>query len=119
MLNQREKPLEETVTPVKPRKTSAGSKASIEKAVKAESVAPVKKVATVRKTAVKKSVVAGPVKAMAADKAPQIAQLEIAQEEIAKLAYLLWESRGYLGGSPEEDWLKAEALLRSGSTAVS
>jgi hypothetical protein len=29
------------------------------------------------------------------------------QKEIARLAYLLWEARGG-GGSPEEDWLRAE-----------
>jgi len=30
------------------------------------------------------------------------------QDEIARLAYSLWESRGGVGGSPEEDWLRAE-----------
>jgi len=33
-------------------------------------------------------------------------------EEIAKLAYSLWEARGGVGGSAEEDWLAAEADLR-------
>jgi hypothetical protein len=33
-------------------------------------------------------------------------------EEIANLAYSLWEARGGIGGSPEEDWLVAEAELR-------
>jgi Protein of unknown function (DUF2934) len=33
-------------------------------------------------------------------------------EEIARLAYSLWEARGGVGGSPEEDWLAAEAELR-------
>jgi len=28
--------------------------------------------------------------------------------EIARLAYLLWEARGGFGGSPEDDWLRAE-----------
>jgi hypothetical protein len=35
-----------------------------------------------------------------------------ATEEIAKLAYSLWEARGVVGGSAEEDWLTAEAELR-------
>jgi Protein of unknown function (DUF2934) len=35
------------------------------------------------------------------------------REEIATLAYLHWESRGYQGGSPEEDWLRAEHELVS------
>jgi hypothetical protein len=34
------------------------------------------------------------------------------QEEIAALAYSYWEERGYTEGSPEHDWLRAEAELR-------
>jgi hypothetical protein len=33
--------------------------------------------------------------------------------EVAQLAYSYWEARGYQGGSPEEDWLRAEQELRS------
>jgi hypothetical protein len=33
-------------------------------------------------------------------------------EQIAQLAYLYWEARGCQGGSPEEDWLRAETELR-------
>ena len=33
------------------------------------------------------------------------------QEQIASLAYSYWEARGYQGGSPEEDWLRAEQEL--------
>lgn len=33
------------------------------------------------------------------------------QEEIAILAYSYWVSRGYQGGCPEEDWLRAEQEL--------
>lgn len=32
--------------------------------------------------------------------------------DIAELAYSYWEARGYQGGSPEEDWLRAEQQLR-------
>lgn len=32
-------------------------------------------------------------------------------EEVARLAYLMWERRGGNGGSPEEDWLQAERQL--------
>ncbi len=35
------------------------------------------------------------------------------EEEIARLAYSFWEARGYQGGSPEDDWLRAEGELRS------
>jgi hypothetical protein len=33
------------------------------------------------------------------------------QEQIACLAYSYWEARGCQGGSPEEDWLRAEREL--------
>jgi Protein of unknown function (DUF2934) len=32
-------------------------------------------------------------------------------EDIARLAYSLWEARGCQGGSPEEDWFQAEQQL--------
>jgi len=32
--------------------------------------------------------------------------------DIARLAYSFWEARGFQGGSPEEDWLRAERELR-------
>jgi len=32
-------------------------------------------------------------------------------EAIANLAYSFYEARGYVGGSPEEDWLRAEREL--------
>jgi len=34
------------------------------------------------------------------------------REEIAQLAFLYWEQRGGQGGSPEEDWLRAERELQ-------
>jgi len=33
-------------------------------------------------------------------------------EDIARLAYHLWEARDKETGSPEEDWYQAEQLLR-------
>jgi len=33
---------------------------------------------------------------------------EDARTAIARLAYSYWEARGFQGGSPEEDWLRAE-----------
>jgi hypothetical protein len=35
----------------------------------------------------------------------------VTQEEIAKLAYCYWADRGCQGGSPEEDWARAEQTL--------
>jgi hypothetical protein len=34
------------------------------------------------------------------------------QEEIARLAYAYWVERGCPDGSPEEDWFRAETVLR-------
>jgi hypothetical protein len=41
-----------------------------------------------------------------------------ASEQIAHLAYSYWEARGYRGGSPEEDWLRAEQELRTQLSAA-
>lgn len=35
----------------------------------------------------------------------------ITHGDIAKLAYSYWEERGCQGGSPEEDWTRAERAL--------
>jgi hypothetical protein len=40
---------------------------------------------------------------------------EAVQEATAKLAYELWELRGCPIGSPEVDWLAAEAMLATDS----
>lgn len=37
----------------------------------------------------------------------------ISTDAIAALAYSYWEARGCQGGSPEEDWFRAERELRS------
>ena len=34
------------------------------------------------------------------------------EDEIAQLAYSYWEQRGYQGGSPWEDWFRAEQELK-------
>jgi hypothetical protein len=41
----------------------------------------------------------------------------VTQEEIAKLAYCYWADRDYQGGSPDEDWARAEQTLRSMAAA--
>ncbi|HLK67774.1 MAG TPA: DUF2934 domain-containing protein [Bryobacteraceae bacterium] len=33
-------------------------------------------------------------------------------QQIADLAYSYWDARGRQGGSPQEDWLRAERELR-------
>ena len=39
-------------------------------------------------------------------------------EDIAKLAYALWQQRGCPEGSPDFDWLEAERKLRESSEQV-
>ena len=41
----------------------------------------------------------------------------IDREAVALLAYSYWVARGFTGGSPEEDWLRAERELRRGIAA--
>lgn len=40
-----------------------------------------------------------------------------AHEEIAALAYSLWQARGCPEGTPEEDWFNAERTLKAKSQA--
>ena len=49
-----------------------------------------------------------------ADSKPAIAEPATipAHEDVARLAYLYWESRGFQGGPPEEDWFRAEEELK-------
>jgi hypothetical protein len=50
----------------------------------------------------------------AVEAAPQVQPQPraVTHDQIAALAYSYWESRGYQGGSQEEDWLRAEHELR-------
>jgi len=39
-------------------------------------------------------------------------EVVVDREAVARLAYSYWEARGFIGGSPEEDWLRAEREVR-------
>jgi hypothetical protein len=49
----------------------------------------------------------------------QLRDDEIHEDAIAKLAHQLWLERGSPIGSPEEDWYRAEGLLREEARASS
>jgi hypothetical protein len=44
--------------------------------------------------------------------APAAAPLPATRDEIARLAHSYWQARGCTGGSPEEDWFRAEEELK-------
>jgi len=50
---------------------------------------------------------------------PEVTELQetpkftITSDDIATLAFSYWERRGHQGGSPEEDWRRAEEELQS------
>jgi len=57
---------------------------------------------------------APPPRGSAAEQRPtQVDDSALDAREIERLAYSYWEARGRQGGSPEEDWLRAERELRN------
>jgi Protein of unknown function (DUF2934) len=40
------------------------------------------------------------------------------EESVARLAYQFWAERGRPEGSPEEDWFRAQELLRAGKAVM-
>jgi hypothetical protein len=55
--------------------------------------------------------------ATVAEGKPQPAAAGPGREQIAALAYQLWEARGCPEGTPEEDWFNAEKELAAKSAA--
>jgi hypothetical protein len=43
----------------------------------------------------------------------EVSKFTITHDDIATLAFSYWERRDYQGGSPEEDWRRAEEELQS------
>lgn len=52
-----------------------------------------------------------------APRAPTDSSESLVHEEIAALAYSLWQGRGCPGGTPDEDWFKAEEALKANAEA--
>ncbi len=85
---------------VKPRKSKSSASASTKKS------SPRKR-ATNKKAAPETAVVSASVSTDGVLR-PSVSEYE----QIALLAYSFWEARGRQGGSPEEDWFRAEAEFR-------
>jgi|GEM_PF-2294460 len=82
-------------------KKAAAKKAAVKKTVA--------KKASTKKAVAKKAVAKkAPAKKAAASKT--LSEVE-RQQRIAEVAYLIAERRGFVGGSPQEDWLAAEAIV--------
>jgi len=62
--------------------------------------------------------VSKPAAAPRAKRASRPAESPIPREEIALLAHSYWEARGHHGGSPDEDWQRAEQELKAQRTAA-
>ena len=89
----------------------------VESGEAAPAVVEVKKPAR-KATAKSTSVAASPVHKHHAKKNPEpmeapvvVSAPVITHEAIAQLAYSFWDARGFQGGSPEQDWLRAEQEL--------
>jgi len=66
---------------------------------------------TRRKTAAAPAVILDVPESPASQAGTAVARAVPTDEEIARLAYSYWEARGCQGGSPEEDWHRAEREL--------
>lgn len=101
---------------VKPETSAVGTSAG----AAAPAPAPVKKTRTPRaKTAsaqtdgIRKPAPRSSAKPAVPETAPSPAVvIDLSREDVARLAYSYWEARGYQGGSPLEDWVRAENELR-------
>ena len=68
-------------------------------------------VATSAKASAPKSAAQRHRKAVSPVTAASTSEQNVSTQDIARLAYALWESRGCPDGSSEEDWLRAEQEL--------
>lgn len=85
----------------RPAMAAAGKKAPAKKSAKKK---------TARKKAAKKQTASKPATAKPAESLKKI-DPEHRRRMIAETAYFIAEQRGFVGGSPLDDWLQAEVLV--------
>jgi len=99
--------------PVRRRATAAGTTGRQTAATRKRAVMPDQVAET---PAAEAPAVEEPVEILAVEIEEISVIAEPTQEQIAALAYSYWVDRGYQGGSPEQDWLRAERELRNTAT---
>jgi hypothetical protein len=70
-----------------------------------------------KRTAAAKHSATAPKKTSAATEVV-VSAVEISREAIAEQAYLYWEARGFHGGDPVSDWVRAEEELKQRAMAT-
>ncbi len=88
-------------------------KITAETAAPKRAVAPRTAAASTHKRAATKSEVAP------AATAPASPVHALESDQVARVAYFLWLERGAAPGNPEQDWFRAERIIRSSEPAVS
>ena len=77
----------------------------------AASTAPVRRKSASPKRIARPTAVEVAAPASESEIAAEVTPAASLQDAVARLAYSYWEARGYQGGSPEADWLRAEQEL--------
>ena len=93
------------------KKTETEALAPVEPKKRRTAAAP-KTTAVNHKHTVKKSVPSAVVDADVVSAPAKVVTFTVKHEDVAQLAYSYWVARGYQGGSPQEDWLRAEQQLK-------
>jgi len=111
---RKKKTVEESVTESGRTTSAVGVAASSPAGKRSAAASPRKKAAAAaakpRTRRAKAAAVAQPAPANGNSPFPEAVSL---REQIALLAYSYWEARGRQGGSPQEDWIRAEREILS------
>jgi len=82
------------------------------KSLKKTDAAP-KAAAKPRKPAVKRTAAVAKVTPISNSREAKVTPISVSHEQVAELAHRFWNERGRAHGHHEEDWFRAEQLLRA------